>query len=116
MDRGYDGPDAGVVENRLGNPGGDSFDQVPSLRCHNVMDSLSQQPVIDSLGESVGGSGRRKVHRQLDIDQEVLAVLLLRGQHPVIGEDLDPRDSYEVRQWTRPSPWSWRLASGVWRL
>ena len=82
VDRGHDGLDPGILEDGIGHTGRDRFDQVPTLRGHQVVDPLSEQPVIHCLRQVVGRAGSREIQTQLDINQEALTFAFSSASTP----------------------------------
>jgi len=56
VNRGDDHLHPGIFEHRFSHPGCDSFDQVPALRRHDVVNALCQEPVVDGFEQIVGRS------------------------------------------------------------
>ena len=77
MDSHFDVFHPGVGEADLGDALGQRFQQLDRFTGDDTGDLLCKGPIIDGLGEVIGGSRRPGVDAERDVDAEALVVLPL---------------------------------------
>src|SRR6478609_10305739 len=96
VDGDLDPLDPSVREHRVGDPRGQRLDEVDRVARDDGDDVRGHRRVVDGEGEVVAARRRSGVEGHDDVDDEVLAVAALLGEHPVEPPRPDAADRDRV--------------------
>ena len=96
MNGDFDGVDAVVVDEGVGDLAGDGFDEVAAGPADGGVDEVGDVGVADRVCEVVGGGGLSEVGPHGDVGEEPLAIAFFVREYPVVSIYLDACEFYSV--------------------
>ena len=96
VDGDFDGVDAVVEDEGVGDLAGDGFDEVAAGPADGGVDEVGDVGVADGVREVVGGGGLSEVGPHGDVGQKPLAIALFVREYSVVPVHLDACEFYSV--------------------
>ncbi len=96
VDGDFDGVDAIVEDEGIGDLAGDGFDEVAAGPADGGVNEVGDAGVADRVREVVGGGGLAEVGPHGDVGKKPLTIALFVREYPVVPVHLDACEFYSV--------------------